>query len=102
MIFRRKPAESAPEPVFSYEIYPDNVDDGTASFDGIEVKFSKPGWRWIILRDQIGWTRPIMLSDTGFPTRDAALVDLLKTVKEMAEAEDDGDEDESDKYAPRI
>ena len=89
MIFRKRPVEPVPKPVYSYEVYPGDVNDGSAFFDDIEVKFTKPGWRWMIL-EMTQWAMPVMMSDKGFATRDAALVDLLKAAREM---DADGDKD---------
>jgi hypothetical protein len=70
-----------PDPVptfYTYIVYPENIDDGHHEFNGIEVFFEKPGWQWVIREHRAGkWPR-VHSAGEGFPTRDAALVDLLE------------------------
>lgn len=84
-MFRKRSAP--PEPTYTYQIYPDNIGDGDHEFDGIQVSFAKPGWQWLIYEHVEGrWARVHSLGD-GYPTRDAALVALLKAAKDLTHEE---------------
>lgn len=81
MFWRREITE--PEISYQYQVFPDNIRDGEHEFDGITIDFSKPGWTWAIVQFKDGlWDKLLSYGD-GFPTRDAALVDLLRTAKEL-------------------
>jgi hypothetical protein len=83
MIFKKRLDEPESEPTYTYDIFPDMIPDGDHEFDGIRVSFAKPGWQWTIFEhNEERWPRVHSIGD-GFPTRDAALVDLLKTVKNL-------------------
>lgn len=90
-LFRQGEPEEIPEPYYEYIVFPCNIHDGEADFDGIHVRFEKPGWGWVIY--EMRWSKfqqrsvPEIKANsvTGYSTRDAALVDILEAAKSLHE-----------------
>lgn len=87
MIFKKKPEEPEPSAEYSYSVYPHNIHDGIHDFDGIQVSFEKPGWQWAIYEVTPRFHIVAWGDGEGYATRDAALVDLLKEVRGLNEAD---------------
>jgi len=88
-LFRREKAKPDPVWVLGVDSVP-WIDDGEETIEGVLVRYSKPGWSWTVLREDLSWGSGRLVENGPAWTREEALKIGLEKIQEHKEAFADG------------